>query len=125
MNDLDLLRANARDAANFVRLMSNESRLMILCSLIDSEMSVSELNDVVPLSQSALSQHLATLRKSGLVACRKDAQKIFYSVTDDAPAKVIAVLKEIFCDQDRDLASPEAAPVSAQTRPSNGEAKSA
>ena len=97
MNDLSELQKHASEAANLLKAMSNESRLMILCSLLGKEMSVSELNDLVPLSQSALSQHLASLRKSRLVTTRKASQTVFYSVANEAPAKVIAVLKSIYC----------------------------
>ena len=97
MNDFEKLRANATEAAQLIRLMGNESRLMILCTLLDNEMTVTELNEVVPLSQSALSQHLATLRHAGLIVGRKEAQKIYYCVASEAPAKIIAVLKELYC----------------------------
>ncbi len=97
MNDLKHLQANASEAASLLKSMSNESRLMILCMLLDNEMSVGELNAVVPLSQSALSQHLAALRDSGLVATRKEAQTVFYSVASESPAKIISVLKSIYC----------------------------
>lgn len=97
MNDLKHLQENATEAASLLKSMSNESRLMILCMLLDNEMSVGGLNAVVPLSQSALSQHLAALRDSGLVATRKEAQTVFYSVASESPAKIISVLKSIYC----------------------------
>ncbi|MDX8385210.1 MAG: metalloregulator ArsR/SmtB family transcription factor [Gallionella sp.] len=97
MDNLETLQQNAADAANLLKAMSNESRLMILCALLGNEMSVGELNALIPLSQSALSQHLAALRKSALVTTRKEAQTVYYSVASDSPAKVIEVLKSIYC----------------------------
>lgn len=98
--ELERLKKNAGHAASLLKSMSNESRLMILCTLLSNEMSVSELNEVVPLSQSALSQHLAALRQSGLVATRKQAQTVFYSLASESPEKIIGVLKSIYCPDD-------------------------
>ena len=104
MNDLQNLQKNAANAANLLKAMSNESRLMVLCVLLGQELSVSQLNKLVPLSQSALSQHLATLRKSGLVITRKNAQTIYYRVANDHAERVISVLKGIYCpDEDKSL----------------------
>ena len=97
MNDLMQLQANAAQASGLLKAMSNESRLMILCILQGHEMSVSELNKQIPLSQSALSQHLAALRKERLVAVRKEAQTVYYRIAHPAPEQIIAVLKSIYC----------------------------
>ncbi len=102
MNDLERLKQNATNAAALLKTMGNESRLMILCTLLGHEMSVGELNAVIPLSQSALSQHLAGLRKAELVTTRKVAQTVYYSVANDSPAKVIEVLKSIFCPDEEE-----------------------
>ena len=96
---LHALAANAEQAAGLLKAMSNQSRLMILCSLIDGEMTVGELNECIPLSQSALSQHLAALRKAGLVSTRREAQTIYYQIQGDAPKRIISVLKDTFCPQ--------------------------
>lgn len=95
--DLHQLAANAGKAESFMKMLANKNRLMILCSLIDKECSVSELSQVVPLSQSALSQHLASLRKHELVSTRRDAQTIYYSVVDDRVKAIIQKLYEFFC----------------------------
>ena len=95
--DLHQLAANASEAESFLKLLANKNRLMILCSLIDKERSVSELNLKIPLGQSALSQHLASLRKNNLVATRREAQTIFYTVSDNRVKEVIKKLYEIFC----------------------------
>ncbi len=91
------LAKNAGRAADLLKAMSNQNRLMILCALMDQELSVGELNENVPLSQSALSQHLAALRKAELVVTRRDAQTIYYGVSSDAVADIIQVLKNTYC----------------------------
>lgn len=95
--DLRQLAANATEAESFMKMLANKNRLMILCSLIDKECSVSELNRKIPLTQSALSQHLAALRKSNLVATRREAQTIYYTVSDDRVKQIIKKLYEYFC----------------------------
>lgn len=105
MNTKDLTRLqsmqeHAQAAANLLKALANENRLMILCTLLNGEMSVGELNARVPLSQSALSQHLASLREAGLVATRKEAQTVFYSLQGDEAQKIIAVLQSIYCPEE-------------------------
>lgn len=95
--DLSRLQEHARAAANLLKALANEHRLMILCTLIGGEMSVGELNARVPLSQSALSQHLASLREAGLVQTRKEAQTVYYQLAGDEAIQVIAVLQSIYC----------------------------
>lgn len=87
----------AKEAANLLKKMGNENRLLILCSLINGEQSVGELNEMMPLSQSALSQHLASLREAGLVGTRREAQTIYYSLRGSEAIKVIKVLQSIYC----------------------------
>lgn len=92
------LEQRAGDAAQLLRLLANEKRLLILCHLIaHGEMSVGALVEAVGLSQSALSQHLAKLRDDGLVAFRRQSQTIFYRVADPKAARVIELLKDLFC----------------------------
>ena len=93
------LQEHAKEAADLLKQLSNENRLMILCSLINTELSVSELNAMTPLSQSALSQHLASLRNANLVSTRRDGQAIFYRLKGDEATQVIKVLKSIYCPQ--------------------------
>lgn len=97
---LDRFKANAADAAALLRALSNENRLMILCQLGARELQVSQLLDLVDLSQSALSQHLAVLRDQGLVSTRREGTGVFYRIHDPAVLKVIAVLAEIYCPPD-------------------------
>jgi len=94
---LQEMARHAEDAAQFLKLMANPHRLMVLCHLLDAEMSVSEINQHVPLSQSALSQHLAVLRNSGMVATRREQQTIYYRLANNGVEAIIAQLYEQFC----------------------------
>jgi DNA-binding transcriptional ArsR family regulator len=97
--DLSPLTANAAAAAAMLRALANERRLMILCLLIEAgEMSAGDLAREVELSQSALSQHLAKMREEGLVAFRREAQSVHYRISDPNVKRLIAVLKNIYCD---------------------------
>jgi DNA-binding transcriptional ArsR family regulator len=91
------LKASSAEAENLLKALANNHRLMILCELRDGERSVSALERVVPLAQSALSQHLAKLREGGFVATRREAQTIYYSLADRRVARLIEVLHELFC----------------------------
>jgi DNA-binding transcriptional ArsR family regulator len=97
-DDIAQLQAKASEAANLLRLLGNEKRLLILCLLIArGEMDVTGLAEGVGLSQSALSQHLAKLREEGLVAFRRESQTLHYRLDDPRAARVLATLKDIFC----------------------------
>ena len=95
--DIVQMREKASRAAALLKAMSNENRLLILCHLGMQEMSVSELNDVIDLSQSSLSQHLARLRKDALVTTRRESQTIYYRIADDIVIKLIGLLHGEFC----------------------------
>jgi DNA-binding transcriptional ArsR family regulator len=91
------MQLHASDAAGLMKALGNESRLMILCVLAEGERSVSDLNTIVPLSQSALSQQLARLRQQGLVKTRRESQTIYYSLADGPADRVITLLHDIYC----------------------------
>ena len=96
--DLKKLARQAGDAAQLLKLLGNEKRLLVLCFLAArGEMTVGELVGVAKLSQSALSQHLALLRADGLVTFRRTSQTLHYSVADKRALRVLQVLKEIYC----------------------------
>lgn len=95
--DPDAMREHASDAAQLLRALANEKRLMLLCLLAEGERSVGELNAEVDLSQSALSQHLAVLREDGLVTTRREAQTIYYSLAEGPAQRVIETLHGIYC----------------------------
>ena len=94
---MEQMREHAPQAANLMSALGNESRLMILCTLTQGERSVGELNSVVPLSQSALSQQLARLRQQGLVDTRRESQTIHYRLADGPARRIIEVLHDIYC----------------------------
>ena len=88
----------AGEAAGMLKLLSNENRLLILCRLVVAgEMSVGDLAEAVDLSQSALSQHLAKMREDGLVTTRREAQAVFYRIANPNAARLLALLKNIYC----------------------------
>ena len=91
----------AAEAARNSTALANETRLAILCELVEGERSVGTLVDAVGLTQSALSQHLAKLRAAGIVATRRDAQTIYYRLASTPPASVMATLAEIYCGRRR------------------------
>jgi len=96
--DLDAMVCCAQEAAQLLKLLANEKRLVILCFLATSgEMPVGALADAVNLSQSALSQHLAKLRRDGLVRFRREAQALHYRLADPRAVRMLVVLREIFC----------------------------
>jgi DNA-binding transcriptional ArsR family regulator len=97
-SEIELLAAQAATAARMLKLLGNESRLLILCLLAaHGEMKVGDLVDQVGLSQSALSQHLSLLREDGLVAFRRASQTLFYRVSDPRAARILKLLKDIYC----------------------------
>ena len=91
------MREHAPDAAGLMKALGNESRLMILCTLAEGELSVGELNALIPLSQSALSQQLGKLRRHGLVTTRRESQTIYYALAHGPVDKVIHLLHDIYC----------------------------
>lgn len=95
--DINDMRDNAAQAADLLKAMSNQNRLLILCHLGEKEMSVNELNNFVDLSQSSLSQHLARLRQDNLVKTRRESQTIFYSIANPSVVKLISFLHSEFC----------------------------
>ena len=92
------MKEGAQQAANFLRLVSNENRLLILCLLIQhKELSAGAINEHLALSQPALSQHLSKMREEGLITFRRDAQTLYYRVENPQVKKLVSALKTIFC----------------------------
>ena len=98
--DTSALEDKAELVSRLLKSLANERRLLILGHLIQGEKSVGELEKLVGLSQSALSQHLARLRKEALVTTRREAQTIFYSVASNEARAVLATLYELFCAEE-------------------------
>jgi DNA-binding transcriptional ArsR family regulator len=90
----------ASHACELLKAMANEWRLMILCQLAEGEKTVSELQSLLGLSQSALSQHLAILRREKIVRARKHAQSVTYSLSGDEATMVMETLHDLFCGVD-------------------------
>ncbi len=99
--DLARLQKSAAHAATLLKVMANPNRLIILCQLAEGEKSVGELEIVVGLSQSALSQHLSVLRQQGVVTTRRAAQSIFYSLASEEVQTVMLALHDVFCGKPR------------------------
>ena len=95
--DLAELEARAGEAEAFLRSLASRHRLMILCSLLDQELSVGELVQRLGLTQSNLSRHLATLREEELVATRRDGTVIYYRIASDRVRPILAELYRLFC----------------------------
>ena len=96
--EIDAMVGCAQEAARLLKLLANERRLVILCFLATrGEMPVGALAEALNLSQSALSQHLAKLRRDGLVQFRRESQTLHYRLADPRAVRVLVVLREIFC----------------------------
>ena len=96
--ELSELHDKAAHAVELLKAMANEWRLMILCQLSEGEKTVSELQDILGLSQSALSQHLAVLRRERVVRSRKEGQSVSYSLAGDDATRVMHTLHDVFCE---------------------------
>ena len=91
------LKKKAGAAEQFLKALGNRYRLLILCELQQGELSVSDLQDRIGLSQSALSQHLARLRQDSLVSTRRQSQTIYYSLANQDVVRIISLLYELYC----------------------------
>ena len=95
--DTARMRRHAGDASQLLKALANEKRLQILCLLAEGDRSVGDLNALLDLSQSALSQHLAKLRDENIVVTRRDAQTIYYRVADPKAVQLLKTLFELYC----------------------------
>ena len=98
--DMEKMVENAQAASNFLKAISHEGRLMILCHLASGEKSVTELEDLLSARQAAVSQQLTRLRLEGLVTPRREGKAIYYSLTDDRPKQIMEVVYDLFCRSD-------------------------
>jgi DNA-binding transcriptional ArsR family regulator len=94
-------RAQARLASDFLKAMSHEGRLLILCLLVDGEVSVSEIEAKLDMPQAAVSQQLARLRLDGLVEARRDGRNIYYALARPEVTELITTLSDLFCKTER------------------------
>lgn len=95
--DADQMVQNARDAAGFLKAISHEGRLMILCHLSAGEKSVTELEKLLSVRQAAVSQQLSRLRQEGLVSPRRVGKLIYYSIADARASQIVGVVYDMFC----------------------------
>jgi len=96
--DRRFLQQGASQAAALLKVIGNEKRLLVLCLLIQvGEMSVGGMLEHIPLSQSALSQHLSRMREEGLVSFRRESQTLYYRIANPDVEKIVATLKSIYC----------------------------
>ena len=95
--DLDAMHAHAGEATRLLKALANEKRLQVLCLLAGGERSVGEMQGLLDMGQSALSQHLAVLRDEDLVRTRREAQTIFYRIEDTRVEALVSTLKRVFC----------------------------
>lgn len=95
--ELRLLMLKARKASDFLKALAHENRLVILCLLSERERSVTELEELLALSQATVSQQLARLRYEGLVDTRRDGRQIYYSLPDEATKRFISAIYDKFC----------------------------
>ena len=98
--EMDRMAKNAMRASNFLKAISHEGRLMILCHLASGEKSVTELEDLLAARQAAVSQQLSRLRLEGLVVPRREGKTIYYSLTDDRPKQIMEVVYDLVCRSD-------------------------
>ncbi len=98
----DAMLAHASEAEQYLKQLANKTRLMVLCSLLEDEMSVTAMLDFIPVTQPVLSQHLAILREAKLVATRREGQTIFYRLADDRIKATIDLLYRFFCQPQSD-----------------------
>ncbi len=91
------MKKNALKAEKLLKLMANSKRLLILCNLLNNEKTVGELQDLVGLSQSALSQHLAKMRDSGVVSTKKTGTSVYYHISNPEVEALLSTLYLIYC----------------------------
>lgn len=94
---LDAMADNAREATAMLKAMSHEARLMILCYLAHGEKSVTQLEEILSMRQSAVSQQLARLRADNLIAARRDGKTIYYSIQDERAHQIMELVYDLFC----------------------------
>ncbi|MEL0436467.1 ArsR/SmtB family transcription factor [Phycobacter sp. K97] len=98
--ELEKMVDSATTASNFLKAISHEGRLMILCHLVTGEKSVTELEELLSARQAAVSQQLSRLRLEGLVVPRREGKTIYYRLADDRPRRILEVVYDLFCNQE-------------------------
>ncbi len=96
------MQQNAQAASQLLKTLANPNRLMVLCNIVNQERTVGELEQIIGLGQSALSQQLSRLRHEGIVECRREGQNAYYSLKDEGARRVLEVLYGIYCETDNE-----------------------
>ncbi len=91
------MEETADEVSGYMKLLSAPGRLMVLCQLVEGEMSAGALCDAVGMKPPAMSQQLAILRREGIVRTRRDGQSIYYSISDPNIMKIMMFLYDTFC----------------------------
>jgi len=99
LKEMSLMHENAIDAADFLKALAHEGRLMILCHLASGEKSVTELEDLLQYRQAAVSQQLARLRLEGMVTYRREGKAIYYALNGEKSRRVLALIYDMFCEK--------------------------
>ena len=97
--EFNVVVEKAKSASSFLKAISHEGRLMILCHLVSGEKSVTELEELISARQAAVSQQLSRLRLEGLVIPRRDGKTIYYRLADDKPKRILEVIYDLFCQE--------------------------
>jgi len=95
--DVRAMQVTADRASELLKALANRHRLLIICQLIDGERSVGELAEFLGIRDSTVSQHLALLRKDGLVSARRDGQTIWYSISSGPARELLETLYRVYC----------------------------
>ena len=96
---IEAMLKNAHEASHFLKALSHETRLVLLCLLAEGERSVTDLENILELRQPAVSQQLARLRLDGLVGTRRDGKAIYYSLANDEIRRAIKAVYDVFCKE--------------------------
>jgi DNA-binding transcriptional ArsR family regulator len=96
-NSIEVMKRNAAKAEAMLKLLANGKRLMILCNIVKEAKSVGELAELVGLSQSSLSQHLAKMRTQGLVEADKRGKEVYYRINNPEVEAILSTLYLIYC----------------------------
>ena len=91
------MQAAAEEASELLKALANRHRLLIICQLIDAERSVGQLVEFLGIRDSTVSQHLALLRKDGLVTARRDGQTIWYSIGSPEARALVRTIYRVYC----------------------------
>jgi ArsR family transcriptional regulator len=115
VKDIHEIHENAERASKFIKALANETRLVVLCALVDGEKNVGELEHLLGVRQPTLSQQLARLRSDELVSTRRQAKQIYYSIASDEAELLLGLISKLFCaDGSTDLVGRPASPAAAE-----------